>query len=35
MNLLFFFLTFFGASVFPFLISSGASFTIGGVVDAH
>ena len=31
-ELLFFFLTFFGASVFPFLISSAASFTIGGLL---
>jgi len=29
-NLLFFFLMFFGASIFPFLISSEAFFTIGG-----
>ena len=34
-NLLFSFFTFFGASVFPFLISSRASFTIGGVQVHH
>ena len=34
-NLLFFFLTFFGASVFLFLISSVASFTTGGFQVHH
>ena len=34
-NLLFSFLMFFGASVFLFSISSGASFSIGGVQEHH
>ena len=35
MNLLFFILMFFGASVFPFLISSGVFITTGGVQVHH